>query len=215
MYLYIYVSMHLCIYASMYLYSNPLTHSISGEAGAGAWKQFKMRLKITIEWTQRCTGWPWFTTFDNGLGRQNRSKLEATIEWVWSPEWVHVEMHSAISSQRDWRRIWRRSMGGLLDTDYAVLMTFFAHICGNVMRWLYISALIETWMVAVNCLQRHARTCSNIHGSTCHCENEGKTHHLGLLLYLVYAVLGVNLGSRHGQIERDDLALCSVIMVEL
>jgi len=35
------------------------------------------------------------------------------------------------------------------------------------------------------------------------------------MLYSVYAVLGVNSWSRHEEIERDDLTLCSAIMVEL
>jgi len=34
------------------------------------------------------------------------------------------------------------------------------------------------------------------------------------MLYSVYAVLGVNSLSWHGEIERDDLTLCSAIMVE-
>ena len=37
------------IYVSMYLYSYPSTHGISGQAAGGAWEQFKVRLKITIE----------------------------------------------------------------------------------------------------------------------------------------------------------------------
>jgi len=33
------------------------------------------------------------------------------------------------------------------------------------------------------------------------------------MLYLVYAVLGVNSWSWHGEMERDDLTLCSAMMV--
>jgi hypothetical protein len=35
------------------------------------------------------------------------------------------------------------------------------------------------------------------------------------MLYSVYAVLGVNSWSCHGRIERDDLTLCSAMMIEL
>jgi len=35
------------------------------------------------------------------------------------------------------------------------------------------------------------------------------------ILYSVYAVLGVNLGSWHGDIVRDDVTLCSTMMVGL
>jgi len=38
---------------------------------------------------------------------------------------------------------------------------------------------------------------------------------LGVLMYSVYAVLSVNSWSWHGEIERDDLTLCSAMMVEL
>jgi hypothetical protein len=38
---------------------------------------------------------------------------------------------------------------------------------------------------------------------------------LGVCLYSVYAVLSVNSCSWHGEIERDDLTLCSAMMVEL
>ena len=35
------------------------------------------------------------------------------------------------------------------------------------------------------------------------------------MLYTVYAVLGVNSWSCHGEIERDDLTLCSAMMFEM
>jgi len=45
--------------------------------------------------------------------------------------------------------------------------------------------------------------------STRNLENEGKTNNLGWMLYSVNAVLSVNSWSWHGQIERDDMTLCS------
>ena len=35
------------------------------------------------------------------------------------------------------------------------------------------------------------------------------------MLYLVYAIVGVNLWLKHGEIESDDLTSCSLVMVEL
>ena len=40
---------HLCIYVSMYLYSNLSTHGISGLAAHGDCQQFEVRLKMTID----------------------------------------------------------------------------------------------------------------------------------------------------------------------
>jgi hypothetical protein len=34
------------------------------------------------------------------------------------------------------------------------------------------------------------------------------------MLYLVYAVLGVNSGSWHGEIERNDFTSCSLVLAE-
>jgi len=57
-------------------------------------------------------------------------------------------------------------------------------------RWLYLWALMESWLMAVDCVWRHAGSWSYIHGSTRNHENEGKTNNLWVL-YSVYAVLGV------------------------
>jgi len=85
--------------------------------------------------------------------------------------------------------------------------------------------------MAVDRVGRHARSWRDIQGLTCNSENEGKTNNLGwmlysvyavlgvcctrCMLYSVYAVLGVNSWSCHGAIERDDLTLCSAMMVEM
>jgi len=81
--------------------------------------------------------------------------------------------------------------------------------------WLYLWALKESWLMAVDHVGRYAESWSYIQGSTRNHVNEGKTNNLGWMLYLVYAVHGVNSGSCHGEIERDDLTLCSAMIVEL
>jgi len=74
---------------------------------------------------------------------------------------------------------------------------------------------MENWLMAVNLVGRYAGGWSYIQGSTSNHENEGKTNNHGWMLYSVYAVLDVNSWSLHGEIERDDLTLCSAMMVEL
>jgi len=81
--------------------------------------------------------------------------------------------------------------------------------------WLYLWALIESWLMAVDLEGRYTGSGSYFQGSTRNHENEGKTNNLGWMLYTVYAVLGVNSWSCHGEIERDDLTLCSAMMVEM
>jgi hypothetical protein len=79
------------IYITMFQYSYESTHAISGLAAGGAWEQLGVRLKKTIEWTQRCTGRPWSSEFRDAIGCQGRVNSEmhfhAVIEQVWRGNW--------------------------------------------------------------------------------------------------------------------------------
>jgi len=79
-------SVCILIYVSVYLYSYPSTHGISGLATGGAWEQCEVRLKMTIEWTQRYTPRLWSSEFGDALGGDDRAcleiHLEAVIEWT-------------------------------------------------------------------------------------------------------------------------------------
>ena len=86
---------------------------------------------------------------------------------------------------------------------------------GKVTLWLYHWPLMERWLMAVGRVGRYTGSWSYIQGSTRNHVNEEKTNNLVWMLYSVYAVLGVNSWSCHGEIERDDLTLCSAMMVEL
>jgi hypothetical protein len=58
-------------------------------------------------------------------------------------------------------------------------------------RWLDLSAVMESRLMAVDCVGRHAGRWSYIQQSTCNHDNEGKTNNLGWMLYAVDGVLGV------------------------
>jgi len=83
------------------------------------------------------------------------------------------------------------------------------------MRWLLLGGFMESWLGPIDLVGRHTGYWSCIPGSTGHCENEWKTDNLGWMLHSVYAVLGVNWWSWHGEIQRDELNLCFAMMVEL
>ena len=51
------------------------------------------------------------------------------------------------------------------------------HNCGNMRRWLYVWAHMESCLMAVDCVGRHAATWSYIQGSTRIHENEGTRKH--------------------------------------
>jgi len=80
-------SVCILIYVSMYLYSYPSTHGISGLAAGSAWEQFEVRLKMMIQWTERYILRPRLSDIGDALGRGDWAymeiHLEAVIERVW------------------------------------------------------------------------------------------------------------------------------------
>ena len=65
---------------------------------------FEMHLEAEVEWTQRCTLWPWWSGFGDGI--EDR-------------DWVNSEIHSEAVIERVWRCTWwprsselRAALGG-------------------------------------------------------------------------------------------------------
>jgi len=80
---------------------------------------------------------------------------------------------------------------------------------GNVTRWLYPCSSYEELAGGCWSVGRYAGGWRYIQWSTRNHENEGTTDNLRCMLYSVYAALSVNSWWWHGEIERDDLTLCS------
>jgi len=93
-------SLCILIYVSMYLYSYPSTHGISGLAAGGACEQFKVRLKITLEWTHWSTPRPWSSQFGDAIA---------------DLDWVNSEMHCGAVMEWVWRCAWRPRSSELRD----------------------------------------------------------------------------------------------------
>jgi len=92
----------------MYLYSYPSTHAISGLAVGGAWEQFEVHLKMTIEWAQRYTPRPWSSDFGDSLGGGNRVYLEIHLEAVIERGWGYaLGGHDGANFQAVIERVWR------------------------------------------------------------------------------------------------------------
>jgi len=92
----------------MYLYSYPSTHAISGLAVGGAWEQFEVRLKMTIEWTQRYTPRLWSSDFGDALGGGNRAYLEIHLEAVFERHCGYaLGGHDCANFQAVIERVWR------------------------------------------------------------------------------------------------------------
>jgi len=78
-------SVCILIYVSMYLYSYLSRYGISGLAARGDWEKFEMRLRMTIEWTQRYTLRPWLSKFWHALGGLDRVNSDMHSK-LWSRE---------------------------------------------------------------------------------------------------------------------------------
>ena len=77
----VFSSMYLCIYIATHLHTLYLNW-----LHGGAWEQFEMRLRMTIEWAQRYTPRLWSSDFGDALWDGNWAylaiHLEAVIKWT-------------------------------------------------------------------------------------------------------------------------------------
>jgi len=121
------------VFSSMYLYRDLSTHGISGLPAGGAWRQFKMRLKMTIQWTLRYTLKPWSSKFGDTLGSHDRVNLKAVMEWVWRLTW---RVWSSEFERCTWR-LWSREFGDTLGgSDRARLDQYLEAVDGRcAMYW--------------------------------------------------------------------------------
>jgi hypothetical protein len=122
-------------YVSMYLYSYPSTHGISGLDAGGTGVLFEGRQKMTIERTQKYTTRPRSSKFGDALGSQGQVNsemhFEAVIEQVWRCNWrlrlselrdglgggdrASLEMHWEAVIERIWRCTGRLRLSELRD----------------------------------------------------------------------------------------------------
>jgi len=147
---------------------------------------------IVMEWAQRCTPRPWSSEFGDALGDRDRASLETYLEAV---------------IERDWRCTWRpwwSEIGGVLGGSQSGggssggrrngswdFIHWLTRTCGNVENWVQ-HGLPRDERLAASGKQLMLGWCS----TRC-------------ILYSVYAVLGVDSWSWHGEMERDDLTSCS------
>jgi len=138
-------SVCILIYVTMYLYSYPSIHDVSGLATGGAREQFKVCQKMTIEWTQgviksvwRCNWRLWLSELTDAQEGHDWTSLEmhleAKVEWtqictlrLWSSkfedamgdqDWVNSEMLLQAMIEQLWRcagRPWSSKFGDALE----------------------------------------------------------------------------------------------------
>jgi len=143
----------------------PWSSDFGDTLGGRDWVTLEMHLETVIERHWRYTRRPWWGAYKDALGQCDRAGLDEDLEVVdarCTGCWDSI--HQLVKLQ-PW------------ECDKETLPSIWA--------------LMESWLMAVDRVGRHAGRWSNIPWSTCNHENEGKTNKLGWMLYLVYVVLGV------------------------
>jgi len=178
---------------------------INNVLGGCDWPSWEMPLEAEIEWTQRCTWRPSKRELRDALGGRDRMSLEMHFEAMiergwrcnWRPrlselrdalggrDWASLEMHLQAMINRDWRSTRKRSIWR------EALLQLRLYSLVNLQSWEY-------WELSTTTSAARWETGWG-----------WETVDLGLMLYLMYAVLGVESWSWHGDIVRDDLTSCS------
>jgi len=138
------------------------------------------------------------------LGGHDHASFEAVLRRVWRYTWrpqsnecgdtlggrdrASLEMHLEVVTKRVCTSTGMQSMDSAPGAE-TLFISWLTHNWGNVTRRVYLSAFMESWLMAVDHVGRHAGSWSYIQRWTCNDENEGKTHNLWWMLYSVYAVL--------------------------
>jgi len=156
------------IYVSMNLYRYLCAHGISGLAARGDWEQFKVPLKMTMEWTQRYTPRPWWSEFGQALGGQDRvnSEMHSTL---WSSK-----VRDALAASDD--------RGGL--QEYLKVVDLEAVDGRRARCWDSIHRAVNSKLWECDEVTLPMKL-------FWHCENEGTAHNVRCMLYSVCAALGV------------------------
>jgi len=139
----------------------------SCELGGRIRASLVIHLEGVMEWVSGYTCRLWWSEFGDSLGGRDRARLDEYLEAV----------------DRRCAGCWD-CIGQLVDLQ--------RWECDK--RWPYLWALPQSWLMAVDCIGRHAGSWSYIEGSTCNHEIEGMKNNLGRMPYWVYTVLGVCCG---------------------
>ena len=165
----------------------------------------EMHWEAVIEQVWTCTWRPRSSELRDAFPGCDRASwempLEAQMEWThrctWRPwriqfghalgvwDRVHSEMHSEAMIEQAWSSTWRRSNW----REARWQLRFYSFV--NLKLW-------ECWELSTTTSAERWET-----------SWERETADLGMMLYLVSVVLSVNSWLWHGEIERDDLTLCS------
>jgi len=196
-------------------------------------RSLTMYLEAVIERVERCTWRPGSSELRDALGGQDRVNSEihseAAIERVWRCTWrprsselrdalggrdrASLEMHWQAVIEQVWRcslRPWSSEIGDAIgDRDWVNSEMHWEAVILRVWR-----CTCRLWSSKIGGVLGSGwgggrRDGSWDSGGEWETGWERETVDLGMMLYLMYAVLGVKSWSWHGEIEMDDLTSCS------
>lgn len=157
-----------------------------------------------IKGTQRYTLRQWWLEFGNLFAGRNQASLEIHLElvitcnWRYSKrpysseptdelrhcDWASWQIHLEALMEGVWTGGSTGSMDGAPGAEN-VLVSLLTCTQGNVTRWIYLWALMESWLMAVNGIGSQVGSWSDIEGSTRNHQNLVQTSNLGWMLYSV------------------------------
>jgi len=158
----------------------PRWNELRDELGGRDWSSLEMHRKAVIERVTRCTRRPRLTELEVALGGRDWASLDIHLEAV--IEWTETCT----------LKLWPSEFGdAFAGYDGVRLETYLEAVDleggATAAETLSIGELVNGWETGW----------------------ERETVDLGVMLYLVYAVLGVHWWLWHGERERDDLISCS------
>jgi len=189
--------MYLCIYIATHLHTAYLDRlqAVLESNSRYAWRWWLSELRDTHWGRDRASlGMHLEAVIERvsryAFGGRGRENLEAVIEpvlrYTWRPRSSKCGGCNRVSLDK-----YLEAVNGRRTGRWDSFISSLTPNRGYVTQWLYLGALMESWLMAVDCVGRHTGIWSYIQGSTYNHGNEEKANNLGWMLYSVYAVLGV------------------------
>jgi len=194
----------------------PRLSELRDALGGRHWASLEMQLEAEVEWTQRCTFRPWSSEFGDAIGDSDgvnseinsEAVIERVCRYTCSRQWSS-EIGGVVGGGRPGGGWWEEHQVLRLYSSVSELET--------VGMWrgdCIFEAAMENWLLTVDWWGGSLEAEATFRGELGMVRMKGwqtifGVCHTRCMLYLVYAALSVNSWWWHGEIQRDDLTVCS------
>jgi len=103
---------------------------------------------------------PWLRKFGDALGGCDgvsvvKCILEAMLLQTWKTNWMSLEIHVAVFTEHNEIFTWRWLMHCMPGSE-SLFMSLITCNQGNMTRWHYLGHFMECWLMAFDCVGKHA-----------------------------------------------------------